>query len=216
MRLHESETPLYKAQKQHSGALCDAELLSLFLSGPTALEKARQLLSMVGYNIAELYRLQRTDIEAAGISALAASRIMAAFELGRRKLQAREQRTVIHSSQDAFNLLSPMLSDESTEHFFVVTLNRANRVIKAHRIAEGGYTGCVVDQRVVFKIALMDKATGIILSHNHPSGQKQPSQADIDITRKARDGGKLIEIQVLDHIIIAGNEYYSFADKGMI
>ena len=95
-------------------------------------------------------------------------------------------------------------------------MNRANRLIKKHQISLGGVAGTVADPKIIFKLAIEDLASGIILAHNHPSGNLTASQADIDLTRKIREAGKLLEIQVLDHLIVAGQKYFSFADEGML
>jgi DNA repair protein RadC len=102
------------------------------------------------------------------------------------------------------------------EEFWILLLNRANRVIRKHKISLGGVHGTVADPKIIFKTALEELASGIIVAHNHPSGNLTPSQQDIDLTRKLKEAGKLLEIQLLDHLIVAGKQYYSFADEGLL
>lgn len=115
-----------------------------------------------------------------------------------------------------FEILKADLLDIPHEAFWIVLLNRANRVIKKHQISQGGVAGTVADPKLIFKVAVEELASGIILAHNHPSGNLTASQADIDLTRKLKESGKLLDIQVLDHIIIAGKKYFSFADEGLM
>ena len=108
------------------------------------------------------------------------------------------------------------LEDLSHEEFWVITLDRKNSVINTYRISEGGITGTVVDVRKILKIALDDKSTGIMLFHNHPSGNLQPSHADVELTKKMTEAGKIMDISVLDHLIITQTSYYSFTDESLI
>ena len=102
------------------------------------------------------------------------------------------------------------------EQFKMILLNRANRVLGIIELSTGGGTGTIADSRIIFAAALIANATSIIVSHNHPSGNLKPSRADIELTRKLREGGKLLDVAVLDHIIVTGHAYYSFADEGVI
>ncbi len=128
-------------------------------------------------------------------------------------------RPKITGSRDCYQILlgSWDLSRlELVEQFKVLFTNRANRVLGIFELSTGGITGTVADPKLIFVAALKVGATGIVLSHNHPSGNLQPSQQDIDLTRKIKEGGKWLEIQLLDHIIITSESYYSFADEGII
>jgi DNA repair protein RadC len=152
-----------------------------------------------------------------GIGEAKAITIISALELGRRRkdFQA-EEKPKIGGSADAFEILKADLLDIPHEAFWILLLNRANRVIKKHQISQGGVAGTVADPKIIFKIAVEELASGIILAHNHPSGNLTASQADIDLTKKLKESGKLLDIQVLDHIIIAGKKYFSFADEGLL
>ena len=152
-----------------------------------------------------------------GVGEAKALAIIAALELGRRRKEAEpDEKPKINNSKDAYDLLRPDLLDIAHEEFWVILLNRANRVIKKHQVSQGGVTGTVADPKIIFKAALDELACGVILAHNHPSGNLTASEADIQLTRKLKEGGKLLEIQVLDHLIVGGQKYFSFADEGLL
>jgi len=128
-------------------------------------------------------------------------------------------RPKITASSDAFNIFKTSWNPstlELFEEFKVLLTNRANKVLGILNVSKGGITGTVADPKLIFASALKAAACGMILAHNHPSGNLSPSQADIDLTRKIKEGGKLLEIQLLDHIILTSEGYYSFADEGII
>jgi DNA repair protein RadC len=152
-----------------------------------------------------------------GIGTAKAIAISAAIELGRRRQTVSEsEKTKITSSRTAFYLLKYDFQDLMHEEFYVLFLNKASYVIQKKQISIGGMTGTVVDGRIIFKTALELNATGIILAHNHPSGRLTPSEPDKRLTRQLQEFGNLIDIDVLDHLIISENEFYSFADEGMM
>lgn len=128
------------------------------------------------------------------------------------------ERLKISSSQDAYNILKPFYEDvmEHKEEFKIILLNRANKVLGVFNVSSGGTTGCVVDAKIVFQAAIKANANGIILSHNHPSGNIQPSEQDKSITRKLKEGGRLLDIEILDHVILTPETYISFADEGIL
>ncbi len=203
-------------------ALSDAELVAILLgSGTTttsAVELAKMVLQTVDNKLNELARLSIKDLtRVKGIGEVKAITIIAALELGRRKRDSDpEEKPRITGSRDVFEILKAHLLDIPHEEFWILLLNRANRVIKKHQISQGGVSGTVADPKIIFKVALGELASGIILAHNHPSGNLTASQADIELTKKLKEAGKLLEIQVLDHVIIAGQKYYSFADEGIL
>lgn len=205
-----------------TGALSDAELIAILIGTGTtkitAVELARQMLQHVNNDLHSLARLTVKDLmKIKGIGEAKAITIVAALELGRRRKELEpEAKPKIASSKDAFELLRGDLMDLPKEEFWVLLLNRANRVIAKRRISEGGVSGTVADPKIIFKLALEELASGVIVAHNHPSGNLSASQQDIDLTRKLKEGGKLLEIQLLDHIIVAGTRYYSFADNGQV
>ena len=216
------DRPREKLLLKGTSALSDAELVAILIGSGTpklsAVELSKKILLLGNNNLNELARLSVKDlIKIKGIGEAKAITIVAALELGRRrKEQDPEEKPKITSSKDAFDLLKGEMMDLPKEEFWVLLMNRANRVIKKKRVSEGGVSGTVADRKIIFKLALEELASGIIVAHNHPSGNLQASQSDIDLTKKLREAGKFLEIQLLDHIIIANQKYLSFADEGMI
>ncbi len=128
-------------------------------------------------------------------------------------------RPKVNGAKDTYNVLLENWDDskiEFVEQFKVLLLNRANKVLGVFEVSSGSSTGTVADPKLIFAAAIKANACGVILAHNHPSGNLQPSQADIDLTKKVKDGGKLLEIQVVDHLIITSEGYYSFANEGLV
>ena len=140
---------------------------------------------------------------------------MAALEIGkRRKLQDVEERTQITCSTDVYRILHPLLCDLPQEEFWIVLLNQSNKVIATTRISSGGIDGTYADVRTILREALMQRATGVILSHNHPSGNPNPSNEDKKLTAQIQQAARTMNIRVADHVIICDGRYYSFADNG--
>ncbi len=216
------DRPREKLLLKGTSALSDAELVAILIGSGTpkmsAVELSKKILLQGNNNLNELARLSVKDLmKIKGIGEAKAITIIAALELGRRrKEQDPEEKPKITSSKDAFDLLKGEMMDLPKEEFWVLLMNRANRVIKKKRVSEGGVSGTVADPKIIFKLALEELASGIIVAHNHPSGNLQASQSDIDLTRKLKEAGKFLEIQLLDHIILANQKYLSFADEGMI
>jgi len=216
------DRPREKLLLKGTSALSDAELVAILIGSGTpkmsAVELSKKILLQGNNNLNELARLSVKDLmKIKGIGEAKAITIVAALELGRRrKEQDPEEKPKINSSKDAFDLLKGDMMDLPKEEFWVLLVNRANRVIKKKRISEGGVSGTVADPKIIFQLALEELASGIIVAHNHPSGNLQASQSDMDLTRKLKEAGKFLEIQLLDHIIIANQKYLSFADEGMI
>jgi len=210
----EADRPREKMLHQGRHTLTDSELLAVLIrSGTrqeTAVELSRRILAGVDNDLTRLSRLSVSELsEFKGMGNVKALTVIAALELGRR-------RRIAEASKDVAEMFLADLADLNYEEFWILLLNRANKVIIKHQVSKGGVTGTVVDPKMVFKKAVDCMASGIILCHNHPSGNLTPSDADISLTRKLTDAGRLLDIQVLDHIIIAGEKYYSFADEGKI
>jgi DNA repair protein RadC len=216
------DRPREKLLLKGKSALSDAELIAILIGSGTAtlsaVEVAKKVLLQSTNNLHDLARLSVKELtKTKGIGEAKAITIVAALELGRRRKDLEpDEKPKISASKDVFELLKSDLQDLPHEEFWVLLLNRANRVTKKSQISQGGVAGTVADPKIIFKLALQELASGIILAHNHPSGNLAASQADIDLTKKLKEGGKLLEIQVLDHIILAGQKYFSFADEGMI
>lgn len=216
------DRPREKLLMKGTAALSDAELIAILIGTGSrkvsALDLSRRILESVEHQLPALARLTASDLtRIKGIGPAKAITIVAALELGRRRKQTDEgERPKVGSSREAYDLLSGDLMDLSHEEFWVLHLNRANRLIRKQRISEGGVSGTVADPKVIFKGALDHLASGIIVAHNHPSGNRTASQSDIDLTRKLKEAGKFLEIQLLDHLIVCGPRYLSFADEGLL
>lgn len=214
------DRPREKMLSKGKGALSNAELIAILIGSgwgeKSALTLAQEILEESDNN---LYSLSRRTIEEftqhRGIGEAKAISIVAALELGRREsITPPIERTVITNSREAYESFLPYLDNPNTESFFVTYLNQGNKIIKTERISIGGITSTLADPKVIFKSALLKEATAIIIGHNHPSGDVTPSREDALLTQKICSAGKLLDINVFDHIIIGEKEYYSFADHG--
>jgi DNA repair protein RadC len=218
----EEDRPREKMLLKGRSALSDAELIAVLLGSGTAnqsaVDLARQVLQRCHYNLDELSKQTVKELtKIKGIGPAKAVTLVAAFELGRRRSStATKDRIVVKASQEVYDFMKPHLLDLAHEEFWMLSLNRANAVIKASKISSGGLAGTVVDTRMLFKEALENLANSVILIHNHPSGTLKPSEADEYLTKKLVEAGKFLEIPVLDHLIFTDRGYYSFADHGGI
>lgn len=203
--------------------LSDSELLAILINhgipGKSALSLAKELLlhckndlnSMGNMSVRSICKLNIKGLgEAKAIS------ITAALELGLRRHQLIVKKDIIKGSEDIAEFLRAKLAHKLQETFAVLFLNRANRIIALETISEGGITGTVVDIRIIMKKAVLHDAVSIVLCHNHPSGNLQPSRADESITYKIKEAAALFDIRLLDHIIVSVDGHYSFADDGKI
>jgi len=202
-------------------SLSDAELLAILIGSGTkkksALEVAKCLLKSCDNNLGKLGKYILTDfMQIDGIGQVKAITLLAGMELGRRREKSPVLKTSIRSSAEVATFLQSRLKDRLTEVFAVAFLNRANKVNHLEVISEGGVTGTVADPRVIFKKALQHNAVSLILCHNHPSGNLQPSRADEELTIKLREAARFFDMQVLDHVIVSEEGYFSFADEGLI
>lgn len=218
----EEDQPREKLMNKGKSVLTTAELIAILIGSgnneQSAVELSKQILDSVSNNLSALSKLSIHDLmKFKGIGEAKAIAIIAALELGRRRKESdSDDRFKITSSKNAYDFMYESLVDLPHEEFWVIYLNRANIVVRKERTTSGGITGTVVDGRLIFKTAVECLACGIILVHNHPSGSKEPSQADKQLTTKLREGGKLLDIPVLDHIIFTDSGYYSFADDGLL
>lgn len=218
----EEDRPREKLLLKGKASLTDAELIAIMIGSgsraETAVGLSKRILQSVENNLNDLGRKSLTDLmQFKGIGEAKAISIVAALELGRRRQMSDfRERPQIKGSRDAYHVIAPRLMDLQHEEFWILVLNRANRVLQHINISTGGVSGTVVDAKVIFKKALEHTASSIILCHNHPSGNLRPSQADIDVTNKLKSAGKTLDIAVLDHLIVTDRGYYSFADEGMI
>jgi DNA repair protein RadC len=217
--LRVEERPREILANQGKEFLRSEELLAILIGSGlpslSALGIAQSILNEIDFDLNRLGRFTVADfIQFRGIGSVRASILVAALELGRRRSAylVPEDVPLIKNSHDAFQVLYSKFVDLDHEEFWVVHLNRAARLMKVERISAGGIAGTVVDVKMIYKSAIAQHTSTLILAHNHPSGQKQASQADRDVTQKIVEAGKLFEIIVADHLIMTGNSYVSFAD----
>jgi DNA repair protein RadC len=218
---HEDDKPREKLMLKGKNTLSDAELIAILIGSGSRNESAvglsKRILASVDNNLNALGKLSIQQLMVfKGIGEAKAISIIAAMELGRRR---RSEDAVelqkITSSKAVFEIMQPIIGELPHEEFWVLYLNNSNKVIYKSQISKGGITGTVADTRIIFKIALEQNAVGLILSHNHPSGNLKPSDADIQITKKLKIAANQLEFTILDHIIITENGYYSFNDNGI-
>lgn len=216
MALLREETPAYKITKG-TDYLADVELLGLIISGDAekANQKAREILSVT--QLKSIGRLTLSDLQKIGLTKAEAARVVACIEIAnRRDLSDLETRPRISSSRDGYNVIGATLKNLQVEEFWIIYLNKACEVIGRERLSVGGTAGTVADIKIIFQKAIENKASAIIAAHNHPSGNLKPSDADISLTKKMKESGKILDLPLLDHLIISDRGYYSFADEGAI
>ncbi|MBL3549108.1 MULTISPECIES: RadC family protein [Chryseobacterium] len=220
--LAEDDRPREKFLHKGKNSLSDSELLAIIMGSgskeESALELGRKILASVDNNWHQLSLLSIKDLmKFKGIGEAKAISIATALEIGRRRAgQEIPEKSTIGNSNDAYVLLKNQLSDLRTEEFWAIFLNNSNKVIHISRLTQGGISQSIVDVRILFKKALDHFSTGIIIAHNHPSGSLKPSREDINITQKIKEAGKTLNIQLLDHIIITQDSYFSFSDTGLL
>jgi DNA repair protein RadC len=218
----EEDRPREKMLVQGRRALTDAELIAILIGSgsksESAVELSRRILSESNNDLNKLATFSIKDLTNGrfkGIGEAKAISIIAALELGRRRKETMTQeRPQITNSKDAFQLMAPIYADLNHEEFWIILLNTANRVIGKHKLSKGGRAGTVVDVKILFEEVLSYKATSVILTHNHPSGNLRPSDQDRVLTKRISEAGKLLDIKILDHLIFSDTTYYSFSDEG--
>ncbi|MEQ9466282.1 MAG: DNA repair protein RadC [Ekhidna sp.] len=218
----EEDRPREKLLLKGKAALSEAELIAILIGSgnteQTAVELSQHILSQCGNNLSNLARLSVKDLQKfKGIGEAKAISIVAALELGRRRKESEPPKRIrITSSNDAYEVIRGDLMDLNHEEFWLLLLKRNNEVIKKEMLSRGGVSGTVVDAKIIFKRALEETASGIILAHNHPSGNIKPSQEDINLTKRLREAGKSLDISILDHLIVTDSAFFSFADEGLL
>ena len=218
----EEDRPREKLLLHGRRTLTEAELIAILIGSgnreETAVELSKRILHSLNNDLDKLGRLSVSELSRfKGIGEAKAIAIIAALELGRRRKDSGTEEIVkITGSHDIYTLLRQYFQDLNHEEFWIILLNRANKVLSKHLISKGGQAGTVADPKIIFQTALENHAASIILAHNHPSGNLKPSQADISLTQKLVGAGNLLDISILDHLIFSNTAYYSFADEGMI
>ncbi len=219
---HEQDRPREKALHKGLDALSDSEIIAILLATGTkdrsALDLARDLLALADNNLDLLGKKPLADFcKVKGMGPAKAMILSAAIELGRRRSAVLpDPVTIFTSSSETFRFLGSRLYDLPHEEFWVLYLNKGNRLIQAVQQFKGGMASVSTDARIIMRKSIEVGAQCIILAHNHPSGRAVPSQADIDFTRKVKEACRVFDFILLDHVIIAGKNYYSFADQGVL
>ena len=217
-----ADRPRERMLAQGAKALSDAELIAILIRSGTpkdsALDLARVILNKADNDLHKLAALSVAELmKVKGVGEAKALSVAAALELGQRRRDTIvEVRPLIASSQHAFDLLQPLVADLAHEEFWLLLLDRGNRLLERTKVSQGGMHGTVADPKLIFRSALEKRASSVILCHNHPSGQLRPSQEDIVLTKKLVEGGRFLDITVQDHLIVATTGYYSFADNGQL
>ncbi len=214
------DRPREKLLQKGRESLSDAELLAILIGSGSRNETAVDLCKRMLHkrNLTELGKLSvRQLTEYKGIGEAKAVSIVAALEIGRRRRSEEAlEKKKISSSSSVFELMQPIIGELPHEEFHIIYLNNSNKVIDRLPLSKGGITGTLVDVRLALKQALVLGATAIILTHNHPSGNLNPSSSDKQLTQKLKTAGESIDIKVLDHIIVTEKSYFSFADEGLL
>jgi DNA repair protein RadC len=216
----EDDRPREKLMLKGKSVLSDAELIAILIGSGSRNESAVDLSKRILASADNLNVLGKMSISQLmnfkGIGEAKAITIIAALELGRRRRAEDAVELIkITSSKRVFEIMQPIIGELPHEEFWVLFLNNSNKVISKSQLSKGGISGTIVDVRLVFKLALENGATGLILCHNHPSGNLQPSDADRQITKKIKQAGDSLDVKVLDHLIITETKYYSFVDEGI-
>ena len=218
----EEDRPREKLSFQGRRSLSDAELLAILIGSGSRTESAVELSKRILYacdkDLNQLAKLSISELSKfKGIGEAKAISIIAALELGRRRKEIVSAELVqISTSIDVYEIIASQFKDLNHEEFWILLMNRANRVTSKHLISKGGQAGTIADPKIIFNIALENHAASIILAHNHPSGNLKPSHADIELTKKLRTAGQFLDLPVLDHLIIADQGFLSFADEGIL
>lgn len=218
----QDDQPREKLRDKGKSTLSDAELVAILIGSgnrqESAVDLCKRILASVDNNLNALGKLSVKQLMVfKGIGEAKAITITAALELGRRRrLEDAVKQEKITSSKAVFNIMQPILGELAHEEFWVLYLNNSNKIIHKQQLSKGSITGTLVDVRLVLKTALEVGAVALILSHNHPSGKLQPSDADKKITKKIKSAAQSLDISVLDHIIVTEKAYYSFADENLM
>jgi DNA repair protein RadC len=219
---NEDDKPREKLMLKGTEALSDAELLAILIGSgnreESALALCQRMLSDVENNLDSFCRLSLKDLmKYKGIGEAKAITILAALEIGkRRRATLPKDKPAIRSSSDAYEAIAYILEEKPYEEFWILHLNRANKLTKTERISVGGISSTIVEVRLIAKSCIENLTSSVVLCHNHPSESLSPSQEDRILTKKIKAALKLFDIAVMDHIIVCGRNYYSFADNNLL
>ncbi|PZD76995.1 DNA repair protein RadC [Mesonia sp. K7] len=218
----QDDRPREKLLNKGRTAVSDAELIAILIGSgnktESAVELSKRILASTDYKLNDLGKVSVNQLmKFNGIGEAKAITIVAALELGRRrKSEAVVKKNKITSSKDVFEVMNYQLGELKHEEFWILYLDNSNQIIEKFQLSKGGINSTIVDVRLVYKKALEIASVSLILVHNHPSGNLNPSSQDKQITRKLQKGGESLDIKVLDHLIITEKSYFSFADENLL
>lgn len=218
----EEDRPREKLSGQGRRALTDAELIAILIGSgsrtETAVELSKRILHHYDNDLNKLGKAGISELsQFKGIGEAKAISIIAALELGRRRGDTEiKVPDAISCSRDGYNIMRRHLMDLNHEEFWLMLIGRGSKVIAKELVSKGGLSGTVADPKIIFHMALQHQASAIIMVHNHPSGNLKPSREDLVLTKKIADAGRLLDINVLDHLIITDGGYFSFGDEGLM
>jgi DNA repair protein RadC len=218
----EEDRPREKLSGQGRRALTDAELIAILIGSgsrnETAVELSKRILHHYENDLNKLGKASISELSKfKGIGEAKAISIIAALEIGRRRNDSETKAVdTIGSSRDAYNIMRRHLVDLNHEEFWIILLGRSQKVLGRELISKGGLAATICDPKIIFHAALQHQASGIILVHNHPSGNLKPSQEDLTLTKKLIAGGRLLDISIFDHLIITDNGFTSLADADLM
>lgn len=219
---HEDDRPREKMLSNGAEVLSRSELLAILINNgskeKSALDLAKEIMTLADNSLHTLARLELADLmRVKGIGQAKAVAIKAAMELAvRKQTEPFKSKPVLNSPQVIAPFLRSLIGDKSREHFIAIFLNQACRYISHAEMSKGGLTGTVADIKVILKKAIEAEASLMVVAHNHPSGNLKPSKQDKALTEKLKEAAKIVDIQVLDHLIVSQEGYYSFSDDGIL
>jgi len=219
---NEDDRPREKMLQKGKSALSDAELIAILIGSgnrdESAVDLSKRILANAENNLNQLGKISLNQLmEFKGIGEAKAISIAAALELGRRRrAEVAVEKNKITASKSVFELMQPLIGELPHEEFWIIYLNNSNKIIQKKQMSMGSMTGTLVDVRIVLKTALECNAVSLILIHNHPSGNLNPSEEDKKLTAKLKNAVQHLDIAVLDHIIVTESSYFSFADSGIL
>lgn len=218
----EDDRPREKLLLKGKRALSNAELIAILLATGgkeyTALDLSKRILDTSGGKLRSLSRYSVADLtRMKGVGKVKAITLIAALELANRSgMEEGSSKQKVSCSRDVYTYFRPLLHDSSYEEFWILLLNRGNKILKSICISQGGLSGTVADPKKIFKMALEQYASSVVLCHNHPSGNISPSESDIRLTQKLKKAGSFLDLPIIDHIIVGEDSYFSFADEGLL
>jgi DNA repair protein RadC len=218
----EEDRPREKLSGQGRRALTDAELIAILIGSgsrdETAVELSKRILHHYNNDLNKLGKAGISELgKFKGIGEAKAISIIAALEIGRRRGDSEiKVLDEVKSSRDGYNIMRRHLMDLNHEEFWIMLIGRSNKVLAKELVSKGGLSGTVADPKIIFHMALQHQASALIMVHNHPSGNLKPSREDLVLTKKIADAGRMLDINVLDHLIITDGGYFSFGDEGLL